>query len=315
MAFFNIFGSLFGYLLWAAYTFVNNFGIAIIIFTLIFKVVLFPSSVKQQKSMAANSKLQAKQKALQEKYGNDKQKYNEELQKLYEKENVKPFGGCLTSLLPMFVMLGIYYSVVRPLSNVLHIAADKVTQLQAYASTLPGISLNSESIYSEIELLRIFNSISSHSGVTQILTGDEIDKIKLLTGGFNFMGLDLLSTPKLVGGIILLIPILCLVTSVGSQVFTMFMKGSPMSQQQGCMKYMFIALPLLTAWIAYTVPAAVGFYWVCSTVFGFIQTLIMNKFYSPDLLGAKAEAQHIARLELEEAQVQYSPTVQSKKKK
>ncbi|MBE6824480.1 MAG: YidC/Oxa1 family membrane protein insertase [Ruminococcaceae bacterium] len=304
--FFNIFGSLFGYLLWAAYYLINNFGIAIIIFTLIFKIVLFPSSVKQQKSMAANAKLQAKQKALQEKYSNDKQKYNEELQKLYEKENVKPFGGCLTSLLPMFVMLGIYYSVVRPLSNVLHIATDKVTALSEYINTLPGVSLNSSSLYSEIELIRIFDKISTQEAVTEILTGDEIEKISLLSGGFNFFGLDLLSTPKFAGGWILIIPILCLVTSVGSQVFMMFMKGNPMSQQQGCMKYMFIALPVLTAWIAYTVPAAVGFYWICSTVFGFVQTLIMNKFYSPDLMNAKMEAQHIARLELEEKNAQYN---------
>lgn len=300
MQFFNIFGSLFGYVLWAAYHFINNFGIAIIIFTLIFKVILFPSSVKQQKSMAANSKLQAKQRLLQEKYGNDKQKYNEELQKLYEKENVSPFSGCLTSLLPMFVMLGIYYSVVRPISNVLHIASDKVAQLTDYINTLPGISLNTSSLYSEIELIRVFDKISTNSTVTEILTGDEIEKINLLAGGFNFFGLDLLSTPKFAGGWILLIPILCLVTSVGSQIFMMMMKGNPMSQQQGCMKYMFIALPVLTAWIAYTVPAAVGFYWICSTVFGFIQTLIMNKFYSPDILNAKSEAAHIARLELEE---------------
>ncbi len=307
MQFFNIFGSIFGYVLWAAYYFVNNFGIAIIIFTLLFKVVLFPSSVKQQKSMAANAKIQAKQRALQEKYGNDKQRYNEELQKLYEKENVKPFGGCLTSLLPMFVMLGIYYSVVRPLSNVLHIASDKVAQLSEYVNSIPGISLNSSSLYSEIELLRIFDSISTQSGVTEILTGDEIEKIKMLSGGFNFLSLDLLSTPKFAGGWVLMIPILCLVTSVGSQVFMMFMKGNPMSQQQGCMKYMFIALPVLTAWIAYTVPAAVGFYWICSRVFGFIQTLIMNKFYSPDIMIAKSEAQHIARLELDEKNSQYTP--------
>ncbi|MBQ7965638.1 MAG: YidC/Oxa1 family membrane protein insertase [Ruminococcus sp.] len=304
--FFNIFGSLFGYVLWAAYSLVNNFGIAIIVFTLVFKVVLFPSSVKQQKSMAANSKLQARQRALQEKYGNDKQRYNEELQKLYEKENVSPFSGCLTSLLPMFVMLGIYYSVVRPLSNVLHIAGDKVAQLTEYVNSIPGLSLNVSSIYSEIELLRIFDSISTQSGVSNILTGDEIEKIKLLSGGFEFFGLDLLSTPKFAGGWILLIPILCLVTSVGSQVFMMFMKGNPMSQQQGCMKYMFIALPVLTAWIAYTVPAAVGFYWICSTVFGFVQTLIMNKFYSPDILNAKAEAAHIARLELDEKNAEYN---------
>ncbi|MBQ8538770.1 MAG: membrane protein insertase YidC [Ruminococcus sp.] len=146
MQFFNIFGSLFGYVLWAAYSIVNNFGVAIIIFTLLFKVVLFPSSVKQQKSMAANSRLQAKQRALQEKYGNDKQKYNEELQKLYEKENFSPFSGCLNSFLPFIVMLGIYYSVVRPLSNVLHIASEKVAQLTEYINTIPGLALNTSSI-------------------------------------------------------------------------------------------------------------------------------------------------------------------------
>lgn len=304
MEIFNFFGSIFGYLLWAAYYLVNNFGIAIIIFTLVFKIVLFPSSVKQQKSMAANAKLQAKQKAIQEKYANDKQKYNEELQKLYEKENISPFGGCLTSLLPMVIMLGIYYAVVRPLTNVLHISKDAVAALSDYVNTIPGISINtSGSIYYQIDLLRIFNNISDHSAIKEILTGDEIEKIQSLTGGFNFMGLDLLSTPKVVGGWLLLIPILCLVTSVGTQIFTMFMKGNPMSNQQGCMKYMFIALPMFTAWIAYTVPAAVGFYWIWSTLFGFVQTLIMNKFYSPDQVNAKAEAAHIARLELEEKNV------------
>ena len=304
MEIFNFFGSIFGYLLWAAYYLVNNFGIAIIIFTLVFKIVLFPSSVKQQKSMAANAKLQAKQKALQEKYANDKQKYNEELQKLYERENISPFGGCLTSLLPMVIMLGIYYAVVRPLTNVLHISKDAIAALSDYVNTIPGISINtSGSIYYQIDLLRIFNNISDHSAVKEILTGDEIEKIQSLTGGFNFMGLDLLSTPKVVGGWLLLIPILCLVTSVGTQIFTMFMKGNPMSNQQGCMKYMFIALPMFTAWIAYTVPAAVGFYWIWSTLFGFVQTLIMNKFYSPDQVNAKAEAAHIARLELEEKNV------------
>ena len=304
MEIFNFFGSIFGYLLWAAYYLVNNFGIAIIIFTLVFKIVLFPSSVKQQKSMAANAKLQAKQKALQEKYANDKQKYNEELQKLYERENISPMSGCLTSLLPMVIMLGIYYAVVRPLTNVLHISKDAVAALSDYVNTLPGISINtSGSIYYQIDLLRIFNSISDHSAVKDILTGDEIEKIQSLTGGFNVLGLDLLGTPKVVGGWLLLIPILCLVTSVGTQIITMTMKGNPMANQQGCMKYMFIALPMFTAWIAYTVPAAVGFYWIWSTLFGFAQTLIMNKFYSPDQVNAKAEAAHIARLELEEKNV------------
>ena len=76
----NFFGSLLGYLLWPLYIFFRNYGVAIILFTIIVKFLMFPFSIKQQKSMAASSKLQAKQKELQEKYGNDKMKMNGEMQ-------------------------------------------------------------------------------------------------------------------------------------------------------------------------------------------------------------------------------------------
>ena len=124
MAIFNFFGSILGYLLWFLYNIFHNYGVAIIFFTIIIKAVLFPFSVKSQRSMASQTKLADKQKELQAKYGNNKQKYNEELMKLYEKEGVNPSSGCLTTLLPLPIMLGIYYSVIMPLSNTLHIASE-----------------------------------------------------------------------------------------------------------------------------------------------------------------------------------------------
>ena len=92
-AIFNFFGSILGYLLWFFYLVVHNYGVAIILFTVVMKAVLFPFSVKQQKSMAANSKLAVKQKELQKKYGNDKQRLQIETQKLYEKEGVTPWAA------------------------------------------------------------------------------------------------------------------------------------------------------------------------------------------------------------------------------
>ena len=203
----------------------------------------------------------------------------------------------------MFVMLGIFYSVRSPITNVLHIAADKVQALEKFIYSIPGVMPGQNSFYKEIDILGLFDKVSSQEGVTNILTGDEIDKISSFSSGFDFAGINLLETPKVAGGILFLIPILCFVTSIGTQLFTMYMKGSPMKNQQGCMKYMMIALPLFTAWIAYTVPAAVGFYWICSTLLGFVQTIVMNKFSSPDLINANSEAAHIARLELEEANI------------
>lgn len=103
----------------------------------------------------------------------------------------------------------------------------------------------------------------------------------------------------------LIIPILCLVTSILAQYFTMKLQGTA-QMQQGCMKYMLLLMPLVSAYIAYTVPAAVGFYWIVSTVLGFLQTVILQNFYSANIMGAKAEAQRVALLELEEAKVKYS---------
>lgn len=301
---FNFIGSIFGYILWAVFWVFQNFGIAIIVFTLIFRAILFPSSIKQQRSMAANASLQAKQKEIREKYANNKAKQNEEIQKLYEKEGVSPMLGCATSLFPMFIMLGIYYSVVRPLSNVIHLSAEAIGQI----NMIPGVYSTQNNIYSEIGALRLFTNPSNVDMlINHGLPAKEINAIHNLAGGFNFLGLDLLSIPKDFGftSPIILIPILCLVTSLGSQILTMKMQGNPMQGQQGCTKYMLLLLPLLTVYISYIVPGAVGFYWIWSTVFGFVQTLLINKFYSAAHMTALSEAQHVALLEQKEAKVPY----------
>ena len=322
---FNFIGSIFGYILWAVFWVFQNFGLSIIVFTLIFRIILFPSSIKQQKSMAANASLQAKQKEIREKYANNKQKQNEEIQKLYDKEGVSPMSGCTTSLFPMIIMLGIYYAVVRPLSNVLHLSAEAINQI----NMIPGVYLTQNNIYSEMNVLKLFtNPDSVNTLINHGLPTTEITNIQNLAGGFNFLGLDLLSIPqtKGFGSLIILIPILCLVTSLGSQILTMRMQGNPMQSQRGCMRYMFLLLPLITVYISYIVPGAVGFYWIWSTIFGFVQTLLINKFYSAAHMKAKSEAEHIALMELKEAKVPYdyqplstpqqiSGSTQNKKKK
>ena len=317
---FNFIGSIFGYILWAIFWVFQNFGIAIIVFTLIFRIILFPSSVKQQKSMAANASLQAKQKEIREKYANNKAKQNEEIQKLYEKEGVSPMSGCATSLFPMIIMLGIYYAVVRPLSNVIHLSEQAVSQL----NMIPGVCMTQQNIYSEMNSLKLFtNPENVNMLIGHGLPAKELQEIHNLAGGFNFLGLDLLSIPQRTGfaSLIIIIPILCLITSLGSQILTMRMQGNPMQGQQGCMKYFMLALPLLTVYISYIVPGAVGFYWVWSTIFGFVQQVLISKFYSAAHMTARAEAEHIALMEIKEAKVPYDyqpvsvPQANSSKKK
>ena len=321
MAIFSFFGSILGYLLWALFCVFKNFGVSIIFFTIVVKVDIFPFSIKQQKSMAKTSRLQSKQMEIQKKYANNKQKMNEEMQKLYEKEGVSPGGGCLSSLIPFIIILGIFYAVAYPLTNTLHIDSEIVDGAVKGLSTYPGLSnISITGYYPQIKL------ISYISQYPQLLTEfftNAADQTKLLSfiDGFSFCGLDLLSSPNGFATwskdwfIYLTIPVLSFVSSVGAQVVTTKINGNAQAQQ-GCMKFMMYGMPLFTAYIAYVVPAAVGFYWICSSVFSLVQTIIMGKFYSAGAMIAKEEAQNIALLEQSEAQVKYAyaPVIPSTKK-
>ena len=108
-----------------------------------------------------------------------------------------------------------------------------------------------------------------------------------------------------------LIPLICLLASIGSQVY-MMLTNEAMKGQQGCMKFVMLALPLFTAWLAWTMPGAIGFYWICNTVTMFAQTLVINYFFSSGHMAAKAEARHIAKMELVEASIVEIPVEQRK---
>ena len=138
MQIFGFLGNFLGYALWAAFYVFQNFGLAIIAFTIVIKLLILPFSVKQQKSMSGNARLSKKQKELREKYGNNRQLLQEEMNKLYEKEGVKPMGGCLTTIVPMLVLFGVFYAVAYPLTNTLHLNGDAVTSAVGYMSKIPG---------------------------------------------------------------------------------------------------------------------------------------------------------------------------------
>ncbi len=309
MSIFNFFGSILGYLLWFLYTIFKNYGIAIILFTIILKILMFPMNLKQQRSMASQSKMAEKQRELQKKYANNKQKYNDELMKLYEKEGVSPSSGCLTTLIPFPIMLGIFYSVAFPLSNTLHIASETVALATDYISKIPGVvSLGG---YTELEVIRNFDVLRDN---LTMFTQADISKIEFFSQGFKFLGLDLLSTPQgsAFTTFLWIIPVLSLITSFGFQFYTMRASGAPQGQQQGCMKVMMFALPLMSVYWAYIFPAAVGLYWVISSLTGYLQTLITNKFFSVNHMTAMAEAQRAVSLLQEEANIRPLPAAAQK---
>lgn len=308
MQIFGFLGSWLGYILWGAFYLLKDFGLAIIVLTILVKLCLFPFSVKQQKSMAGMSRLSKKQKEIQEKYANNRQKASEEMQKLYDKEGVKPMGGCVNMLLPFLVLFGVFYAVAYPLTNTLHIDSQKVSDALSYINTIPGyVSANTNATYQEVNFLTIFPNICNTSAIQSIFSSSEILKISDFYSGFNTVGIDLLAVPNQYGLIspYILFPVLCFASNVGSQVIMQKMNNTQMNQQQGCMKVMLYALPLFSAWIAYNVPAAMAFYWIISAVFSLLQSIALSKIFSPAQLTAKSEARHAALMFEQEAKVAY----------
>lgn len=307
MQIFSFFGGLLGYILWGAFYLLKDFGLSVIVFTIIVKLIVFPFNIKQQKSMAGTQRLQKKQKELQEKYANNKQKLQEETAKLYEKEGVKPMGGCLTTIVPFIILLGIFYAVAYPLTNTLHLDSNTVNSAIAYTNTIPGFAASTNTAYQEINFIKIFPNIVNTDTIQSLFTQSEISTVSMFCSGFNTFGFNLLTIPKDEGIIstAMIIPILCLVTSLGAQVVMQKMNGNQMGNQQGCMKLMLYIMPLFTAYIAYTVPSAVGFYWICSNLISLIQSIVMSKLFSPAHMTANSEARHVALLEQNEASVPY----------
>ena len=306
MQIFGYIGWLLGYILWGAFFIFKNFGIAIIVFSIIVKAALFPFSLKQQKSMAGNARMAKKQKELREKYGNNRQKLQEEMNKLYEKEGVKPMGGCLTTLIPMLILLGIFYAVAYPLTNTLHIDANKVSQALQFANSIPGYTHTvGNATYQEVSLLRIFPQIQGY--LTNIFTPGEMASINEFANGFTIFGsVDLLAIPSQFGfwSWYLLFPVLCFASNVGSSFIMQKINSQNQAmQQQGCMKAMIYLLPLFSAWIAYSVPAAMSFYWIISALLSLAQSVVIGTVFSHGHLTANSEARHAALMFEQEAKV------------
>ena len=299
-------GSVFGYLLWWLFLIFKNYGIAIILFTVIVKLVSFPLSLKQQKSMASQSRLAGKQKEIQERYPNDKQKQSEELQKLYDKEGTSPMSGCLSSLLPFIVMFGIFYAVTSPLSNTLHIQKESITAATEYMSKIPGVS--SVSPYREMEIIQNFGGLKTYFKANDIFSDEDVEKIELLSeDGLNFFGLNLLGTPKgsSFDSYLWILPVLSLIVNLLTSVYSQ--KANPNMQagqnQQGCMKWVLYLLPLISVYYAYSMPGALGFYWIISGITNFLQTFVTNRYFSVNHMTAKQEASRAVTLELKEANI------------
>ncbi|MEG1932372.1 MAG: YidC/Oxa1 family membrane protein insertase, partial [Pygmaiobacter sp.] len=215
-----------GYVMEFIYNFCQNYGAALIIFTVIIKVVMFPLAIKQQKSTAKMSAYQPMINEISKKYAKDKVKQQEEMVRLQQEYGFSPTAGCLPMGLNFLLLFGIIDVVYKPLTYILHVSNDAVLALQTAANiaTTEGFRVESTIISAVQTHPHIFNGI---------VDADILDKIR----SFNFMfcGIDLSQIPTVGFNILVIIPVLSVITMILSQIVMTKASGQEM---QGSMKYM-----------------------------------------------------------------------------
>lgn len=286
----NLFGYTMGWIMWLIYLVVRNYGVAIILFTLVTKALMFPISVKQQKSMAVMNAFQPKIKALQKKYGNNKEKLQEAQMKLYAEEGINPMGSCLPLLIQFPFLFGIIDVVYRPLTHILHITKDVVLQLTDLAkgviaadpTAFAGVNadLLDKSYQTQLYVLQAFR----HNPEAFSSMGAEfMQRATEFNEHFILFGINLGQNPQWTLPTIL-IPILAALSQLAVTVYSQIQqkKVNPAASSMGFMNGLMYIMPLFSGWIAFSFPAGVGFYWIWQSAFSLLQSVILYRIYTPE---------------------------------
>ncbi len=238
----------------------QNYGLSIIIFTILTKILLFPTTYKQSKAMDEMNKLAPLEKEIREKYKGNKEKMSEELMKVYEQHKVNPMGGCLPLLIQLPIIFAMFYIVKQPLTYIMQTPTE---QLQGYTQEYLGKEEVTE------------NEIKSY----EIQIANKYDLIDM-----NFLGINFGDVPsnafskdaeEKASYFTLIIPVLSLVFSIIQTKLTQ--KQSNMTdEQKEQQKIMNLMMPLLSAYISFIMPLALGIYWLLGNALQMLTQWLVN---------------------------------------
>lgn len=270
------------------FVFDNDYFIALTVFTILTRLILFPLNIKQQRTMAKTTRLQPKIQKIQKKYANvkdprERQKQNEEMQALYAREGHNPMNmGCGPMLFQMIFLMGIIGIIYYPVQYILDI--DVVPQADAIVQAI-GAKTGAR-YYFQLDIIQNFDAYKEvlTTKFADLFTPDKVAAIEAYKSHLSIGSLDMTQTPHWKDGLIVIFPILCLVTSLASSVISTLIqkKNNPAAAQQNSqMMMMMLMMPLFSFWFSFQVPAAVGFYWIISSLVAIVQQLAMAYLYPP----------------------------------
>ena len=284
---FQFFANIFGYLLDIINQFVNNYGLAIILFTAIIKLIMLPLSIKQQRSMKKNVELQEKLKVIQFKYKNDPEKLNKETMDLYKQEKMSPFSGCFSAIIQFILLISIFYMVRFPLTYMEKV--DK-TKIDTYTQQIKDAGMDVSQAYSEIDIIREIDFLRENN--------PEDETLKNININMNFFGLDLSKIPQqnLADWTVYIIPILYILSTFVSMRLTTSMQNTnkdkkeltdgenketernemedAMAQSNKMMSWM---MPIMSVSISLVAPLGLALYWLVNNILMIGERLVLNK--------------------------------------
>ena len=279
------------------YNFVNNFGVAIILFTVLVRVCLLPLVMKQQKSMAHMQKMQPKLQELQKKYEYDKEKLNTETMKLYQQYKINPMSSCLPLFIQMPILIAIYGVIQNPITYILgHPVTEELkAALTVLCQNPADTQLNVVAFVSNnIELAR-----EALAGIETSFTAEQF------VMNFDFFGLNLGLTPSQSVGtnpILWILPIFAGLTTFLTSFISQKINGKTQTAEQASqtksMQYIF---PFMTAYFCYILPAAMGLYWIVGNLIQILQSFTLDRYImnkEVDVIEAKEEEKALLRKEL-----------------
>ena len=276
----------FGYVLEFLYNFTNNYGLALLIFSLFVKILLLYPSARSKKSTMKTSRLQPQVKQLELAYGNDKQKYQEEVQKLYKEEGVSMFGGCLWSLLPLIILFPLYSAIREPLQYLMHLDETTIDALKSAYALAEGIDVSKVNAYWQFTVAQNIHGYG-------VVLPETIQNLN-----FIFLGVDLglkpswkiweMATWAEIGGF--LIPILSGVLNFLSMLVSQKMNNSVITNDKGekdaaaaqtaqTGKTMMYAMPIISVVFGYMWPLGMSIYWLSQSALGIVQDFFLTKHY------------------------------------
>lgn len=294
---------LFGYILNWLYGLVSNYGLAIIIFSVLLRVILIPITIKQQKSMKKSAMLQEKMAEIQKKYKNNPEKLNQETIELYKTEKMSPFSGCLTSILQLVIILSVFWLVSQPLTYMKRIDPKII---ETYTNEMKENQFNANNSYVQISVLDYaetkYKEIEEQLKQENVENREELeakrDDYNQLRLNMEFLGIDLSKVPtqSLNDWRVYIIPGLYVITSFISIRLTTMTQNKkkkkeeiivengelkdepdPMEQMQAMNKSMSYMMPVMSVMIAVIAPLGLALYWLMSNILMIIERLVINK--------------------------------------